>query len=78
MIQTTVADVIRPAVTADNPDAFFDQHIRQAREVFAFIVRQVLEFLFEFFNPNTLGINPRLIVLIRLEQTFCQFLAKSV
>ena len=37
MIQTSIANVISPAITTNDPYALFHQHIRQAKELPSFV-----------------------------------------
>ncbi len=61
MVKAAVADVVRPAVAADNPDALANQFICDAKKLASGGIVYFLEFFFEFFHALSLCLNSRII-----------------
>ena len=54
MVQTTVPNIIRPTITADSPDGFFHQVIRNTVELNAVFIAVPIKDIFQFFDKGSL------------------------
>ena len=77
MIQPAVADIIRPAVAADDPDALFHQHIRQPEKLFGCRIFGIFKFLFQFSHACALCLNAGFFGLVSIEEFIHQLAANS-
>ncbi len=57
VIEAAVADVIGPAVAADDPDALFDEHVGEHEELLRVRRVDVLQLVFQFGNALALVVD---------------------
>ena len=72
MIEAAVADVIGPAVAADDPHAFLHQHVGEGQQLLSLRGVHRLQFLLQKFDALPLIVNVRFIFLRRREQLACE------
>ena len=75
MVQTTVTDIVRPAITTNNPHAFAHQIIRQAEQQFGFFGIELFKFILQDFHPFALFMDSRFRALVGLQDGIHQILA---
>jgi len=78
VIQTTVANIVSPTVTAHDPDALLDEVICQTVEAAQLAALLVLEQCFQLLDTLALGIDLRLAILAGVAKFICQFAADEV
>jgi hypothetical protein len=76
MVQSTVADVVRPAITTDDPDASLYQDIGHTQQIGRGWRIDVGQALLQFGHALTLRVYSVFIGLVTFEQTLDEFLAK--
>ncbi len=64
MVETSVADVVRPTVAADDPDRLFHKILGKADEILGTAVARFFQFLFQFRHTPALGFDACLVRLV--------------
>ena len=78
MIQTTVSNIVSPAVTTHDPDALLNQVVGDAHQQFGFRARNRFEFLFQLVDTFTLLGDIGLIHLLGVDELIDQFFTNLV
>ena len=75
MVEAAVADVVRPAITADDPDALLDQHVGESQQLLGFGRFKPLQFFFQQFDALPLLENVGFVFLCRGDQGGGEFVS---